>query len=180
MTGGVRRPHVPPTTRVTASEPGDVPLELYTPDTDTDSDPVATSTAVASTPSSLTTVSHSSRLPARHDDDVVPMDGVNTTTADALVGDEKLTIMTSPTLYPGVTGTGLKAVTETTPGQQAVAPAVLPSKGAHATHEASLEAATAALYVPAGHATQAAADTVPVVLEYRPAGHGCRGPPSQK
>jgi hypothetical protein len=93
------------------------------------------------------------------------MGGENTTTPDVFVGDEKLKTTTSPTLNPGVTGGGLKAATDTTPGQHAVAPAELLSTGLHASHVALEVAASAALYVPGGHATQAAADTVPVVLE---------------
>ncbi len=170
---------MPPTVRVTPKDEGDAPSALNTPDTDTDSDPVATSTALAFTPDVLLTVNHSSRLPARHDLDVVPIGGEKLTTAEVLVGDEKLTTTTSPALNPGITGGGLKAIADTTPGQHAADPVVLLPNRPHVSHDAILVAAAAGLNLPAGHATQAVADTVPSWAEYRPVGHGCRGPPSQ-
>jgi hypothetical protein len=123
---------------------------------------VATSTAVAFTPWTLSTVNHSSLPPARQDTDVPPMSGVNTTAAaEPLVGDEKFSTTTSPALNPGVSGGGLKAAADTRPGQHALAPALLSSRGAHGVQVVTDVAAATSLNVPGAHATHAAADTVP-------------------
>ncbi len=85
--------------------------------------------------------------------------------AGVLVGEEKVRVMTSPTLKPTTRGGGLDALAATSPGQHVTAPAPLSSGGVHGVQAEGEGAARAALKVPGGHGVQAAWEVVPVELE---------------
>ena len=59
---------------------------------------------------------------------------VGVDTSGWLVACEKYTVNSSPTLSPGMSGSGSLAITASTPGQHATAPADEPSGGTHGRH----------------------------------------------
>ncbi len=83
--------------------------------------------------------------------------------------EENTTVTVSPRLYPMARGGGSAAVTDTTPGQHAMAPVSLPSGGTQGRHWAADVAPVALLKVSRGQGPQELADTVPRLSPNRPA-----------
>jgi hypothetical protein len=79
-------------------------------------------------------------------------------TSGVAVGDENVSVSTSPGLMPGTTGGGLDATMDSTAGQQAPAPAAEPSPGPQGVQVEAAAAPTALLDVPAAQGVHAAAD----------------------
>ena len=93
-----------------------------------------------------------------------PSDGVNTTgVAGVFVPVVNTTVTTSPTLNPGTSGSGLDAVTDSSPGQHAAAPSSLPAcvsapgTVTHGVHAARDVAAADGEYVSLGQGEHAIA-----------------------
>lgn len=183
MAGGDGAPQVPPTTSVAGALGGDPPPALWMPATVTVNRPPATSTAVGITPLASWTRITSSRPPLRHVATVTPMGREKVTrvgvTGDALVGDEKVRVTTSPALNPTIRGGGFDAMADKRPGQHCAAPALLPSPGPHGAHTDAVGAAASELNRPGAHAVHVSLDVVPVTSLKRPCGQACLGPPAQ-
>ena len=81
----------------------------------------------------------------------MPGENDSTTSAlGALVGSENMTVTTSPTLNPTVSGGGLDAFANSTPGQHSTDPATLFAGGLQRMHCPIRTAPSSLLKVPAG------------------------------